>query len=337
MDGMSKLVLRSSVKMPFGRRTATHSSDINAFYDTISKVHTALESYEPLGKPDEFSHQSASVGLTDLTLASSACSPVSYSVTDDERHYFILPFDGEANCTMNRKTYTSSLSQGAMIIPGERRTGTTSELSMLQATLKSSRLISTAKTMLGNGFDAKAKDRFKNPHQLPIQKTGLKFDQMFLNICSVIDDCNMQTDLLTTLGFEDLFYRSLVTMVLPEHFVKDCATQRSAHVTPIDRVCDYIDAHLTEPIYLTDLEQFSNMSTRSLQYAFLKQLGCTPIEWIRMRRLALARQRLMNANTSETVMGIALDCGFSNASDFSKHFFRQYGELPSVTLKRSYA
>ena len=322
-------------KMPFGRQCAAHSSDINSFYDTISRVASSLESYEPLGKPDTFSHRSAYVGFNDLTLASSVCSPVSYSVTDDDSHYFVLPFHGQASCTIDRKTYTSSLSHGAMIIPGVSRSGTTTELSMLQATLKSSRLISTAKTMLGDGIGATAEERFKNPHLLPLQFSSLRFDQLFSKICGAIDDCGMQTDLLTTLGFEDVFYRALVTMVLPEHFVKDAAQPKRVHQSPIDRICDYIDAHLSGAIYLTDLERFSNMSARSLQYAFLKRFGCTPTEWIRTRRLDLARQRLMDAKPSETVTGIALDCGFSSASDFSRYYLKKYGELPSASLKKS--
>lgn len=335
---MPKSLLSSSLKMPFGRRSAVQNSDINLFYDTISKVATTLESYEPIDQMGEFNHQSSYIGFTELTLGSSVCSPVSYSVGDDDDHYFVLPFHGEASCTIERKTYTSSLFHGAMIIPGVRRTGITSELSMLQATLKSSRLMSTAKTMLGDGMDAKIEDRFKNPHLLPMQAGAIRFDQLFSKICGVIDDCNMQTDLLTLLGLEDIFYRSLVTMVFPEHFPLgqyNSITRKCSHVTPIDRVCEYIDAHLTNPISLTDLEYFSNMSARSLQYAFLKQFGCTPIEWIRMRRLNLALQRLIDANPSDTVTAIALECGFSSASHFSKYFYKQYGELPSVILKKS--
>lgn len=332
---MAKSKLNLSYKMPFGRRNSAHSLDINAFYDTISQVSTALESYEPLGKPDGFSHQSAYAGFKDLTLASSVCSPVSYSVTDDDSLYFILPFHGQAKCTIDRKTYTSSLSHGAMIIPGLRRSGATTELSMLQATLKSNRLEATAKAMLGEEYSTAVEARFNSPHLLPMEFSSLRFDQLFWKICGAIDDCGLQADLMNALGLEDTFYRTVVAMVLPDQFVKEPPKEKRSNQSSIDRVCDYIDAHLADSIYLTDLERFSNMSARSLQYAFLKRFGCTPTEWIRMRRLGLARQRLMASNPSGNVTRIAHDCGFASASDFSRHYIKQYGESPSATLKKT--
>jgi AraC-like DNA-binding protein len=52
------------------------------------------------------------------------------------------------------------------------------------------------------------------------------------------------------------------------------------------------------------------------------------------RKLHFARQAL-NSGTSQTVTEAALSYGFEHLSRFSAHYADFFGELPSVTLKRS--
>ena len=95
--------------------------------------------------------------------------------------------------------------------------------------------------------------------------------------------------------------------------------------------------HFSEPVTLTVLESISGLSQRSLQLAFQKQFGCTPMQWVRQIRLDMARKVLLNARPGDTVTKIALDCGFTQLSGFSQAFLARFGELPSDTLRQNLA
>lgn len=322
--------------LAFGQRYATINHDIRALYDLITGVTPTLKSYEHTGT-DEFYHRSALVNLKDLSLAATVCSPMAYEVCEDTNDtlYFILPFHGQASARTRRKDFLSNPALGAAITPGHDRKGHMGEISMLQATLRPERLKATALAMLGQSSLNQVRERFLEPRVLPMHSGQVRFDHLFSTICRTIDDCGMQSALLHALGFDDLFYRSVVTMAFPELLAQHSTATSAAALTPLNRVCDYIDAHLSEAIYLTELEAVAGLGTRALQYAFMRRFGCSPTAWIRQRRLQLAHQRLMHAGPSDTVTGIALDCGFSNPGDFAQLYQKSYGEPPRQVLKRS--
>lgn len=322
------------LNMAFGQRHATVNQDINSLYDLISGVTPSLKSYESIGT-QAFYHRTAFIGLQDLALAATVCSPMAYEVSEDEALYFILPLHGEAGASSQKKNFISSPALGAALTPGHARKGSMGEMSMLQATLDPARLKATALTMLGEACRPLIEDRLQGPSVLPMQAAHLRFDQLFSTLCKTIDDCGMQASTLNALGFDDLFYRTVISMAFPEQLTRGLAAPAPAGRTPLDRVCDYIDAHLTEAIYLTELEAIAQLGTRALQYAFLRRFGCTPTAWIRQRRLQLARHRLLHAAPMETVTSVALDCGFSNPGDFARLYQQSYGEAPRVTLKKS--
>jgi len=325
-------------KLPlaFGHRHAELNQDINSLYDLISGVTPALKAYESLGHAGDFYHRSAFIHMKDLALAATVCSPMAYQVTEDESLYFLLPLHGQASATSQNKHFVASSGLVAALTPGHKRKGSMSEMSMLQATLKPERLRSTALAMCGAAHRQLIDDRLERPQLLSMRAGRVQFNQMFSSICKTIDDCGLHTDTLSALGFDDLFYRSVIFMAFPELFFQPAAPPHPFGKWSIDRVCDYIDAHLTEPIYLTDLEAISELSTRSLQYAFMRKFGCTPMAWIRQRRLDLAHRRLMHAAPWETVTSIALDCGFSNAGDFAHLYASAYGVPPKSTLGRAH-
>ncbi len=325
----------NSPRLAFGHRHATLNRDINSLYDLVTGVAPTLKSYEATNS-SHFYHRSAFVGVRDLALVATVCSPMTYEVSEDQSLYFMLPLHGEASAVSEKKTYISSPLLGAAMMPGHARKGVMSEISMLQATLQKERLKRTAMTMMGAEFERTIEDHLLSPKMLAMQANSLRFDHLFSTICRTIDDCALDAERLNSLGFDDLFYRSVVMMNFPEQFAKQSGPSIPSN-TVLDLVCDYIDAHLTEPIYLTDLEAVSQLGTRALQYAFQRRFGCTPIRWIRERRLQLAHERLKQAAPHETVTSIALDCGFTSPSDFSRLYAQRYGEPPRSTHKRSMA
>lgn len=115
------------------------------------------------------------------------------------------------------------------------------------------------------------------------------------------------------------------------------ALLKSQHklTSELEELCAYIQRNLTDcTLCMFDLKMASGRTVRAIQYAFRKQLGCTPMQWVRKERLALARKRLKLASGRLTVTEIALACGFNNAANFARLYAEHYGELPSKTKRR---
>ena len=86
---------------------------------------------------------------------------------------------------------------------------------------------------------------------------------------------------------------------------------------------------------VTDLCEVTNTSERTLQYAFQKILGMTPIEYLIRLRLHRARQDLRTATPeSTTVSKIAVNWGFWHFGEFSAAYKNCFDERPSETLNQ---
>lgn len=77
---------------------------------------------------------------------------------------------------------------------------------------------------------------------------------------------------------------------------------------------------------------------RTVQYSFRRLLGITPVAYWRRLRLHRAREVLRRPHhEQETVTSIATRFGFLHLGRFARDYRRQFGEPPSVTLKRAHA
>lgn len=121
-----------------------------------------------------------------------------------------------------------------------------------------------------------------------------------------------------------------------------------AHHTPVsEQRCDdvvearvrrieaWVDENFAEPIGIEDLAQVAGVSVRSVQTAFFRVRGYTPMQYVTKRRLQAARERLLRAGAGSKVTDVAVDCGFFNFSRFSAQYRQAFGEVPSQTLGRS--
>ncbi len=82
--------------------------------------------------------------------------------------------------------------------------------------------------------------------------------------------------------------------------------------------------------------QMTGVSDRTLEYAFQEHFGITPKAYIRAYRLNCTRKILLRADSSATKINvIANSFGFWHMGQFAKDYQRYFGELPSVTLKKS--
>lgn len=103
---------------------------------------------------------------------------------------------------------------------------------------------------------------------------------------------------------------------------------RHSYRERLNRVLDYIDEHLYEPLTVVQLSGIAHFS----KYHFLRQfsglMGISVFSYIRLLRLKRASYRLA-VNTHERVIDIALDAGFENPESFSRAFKNHFGQTPT--------
>ncbi|MNP71197.1 DNA-binding transcriptional regulator SoxS [compost metagenome] len=75
------------------------------------------------------------------------------------------------------------------------------------------------------------------------------------------------------------------------------------------------------------------MSIRTLQNGFTQFLKQTPTDYMRSRRLARVHEALQQALPCDSVTDILLRHGVSSFGHFATHYRKQYGCLPSETLR----
>jgi hypothetical protein len=146
------------------------------------------------------------------------------------------------------------------------------------------------------------------------------------------------------LQLDDLVRRLLVMLLLPQFLHGDGGDLDSARVWAAssgkqdpfshDALVEWMLANLQKPISLSDIEQRSCYSRRSLQYAFRQRYGCGPTQWLRRQRLERALSILSQQSPGLTVTQVAQDCGYLSPAAFSRDFLRRFGQKPSDVLRQ---
>ncbi len=93
-------------------------------------------------------------------------------------------------------------------------------------------------------------------------------------------------------------------------------------------VMDYVRSHLDEPLRLGDLANATGLSTYQINQRMEGLLGLSPKQYISRCRIDAACHLL--ENTEESLVEIAIACGFSDQSSFTRQFGRIVGMTPKV-------
>jgi transcriptional regulator GlxA family with amidase domain len=94
----------------------------------------------------------------------------------------------------------------------------------------------------------------------------------------------------------------------------------------LSQVIRAMEDNIEDPISPAILAEQVGMSTRQLERLFRRYLGQSPKRYYMKLRLGKARNLLMQ--TDMTIINIALACGFTSPSHFSKCYRAQYGTTP---------
>ncbi|MGZ5909884.1 MAG: helix-turn-helix domain-containing protein [Reyranella sp.] len=116
---------------------------------------------------------------------------------------------------------------------------------------------------------------------------------------------------------------------------RDDLAPHTQHALPASLTCalGWLNGRLDGPIQLETLAAVAGVRPRTLELHFKLYLGTTPLGWVRRTRLARTRQHLLAAGDDASVTAVAAANGFSELGRFAAQYRRQFGELPSKTLK----
>lgn len=123
------------------------------------------------------------------------------------------------------------------------------------------------------------------------------------------------------------------------HLDRLLAPARTASGSVVDDVVDYIEAALEEPLGAADLAAHAGVSERTLFATFQRELGVSPMAYLRRRRLDRVREVLADPRWRDdphgrpTVTQIAYRFGFAHMGRFAAAYREAYGESPSRTLR----
>jgi AraC family transcriptional regulator len=109
---------------------------------------------------------------------------------------------------------------------------------------------------------------------------------------------------------------------------------RAEYIRRVNRAIDHLDAHLGREVSLAELAAVACFS----RYHFHRVFKAVTGETVGQYRLRLRLQRaasFLAYNADRSVTWIAYECGFAEASAFSRAFRKAYGQCPSLWREKN--
>ena len=99
------------------------------------------------------------------------------------------------------------------------------------------------------------------------------------------------------------------------------------------RAQSMIEAQLGERLLIAELATAVRLSPSHFARAFKRSVGCSPHHYMLKRRIARAKEQMRTTDTP--LAQIAVECGFSDQSHFTRCFKRCEGETPTAWHRRA--
>lgn len=95
----------------------------------------------------------------------------------------------------------------------------------------------------------------------------------------------------------------------------------------LKKAIDYIDSHLNEELTLERISAVAELSPNYFSNIFREQTGVKLWDYIGEKRIILATQLLIEY-PNDSIISIALKCGFNNCPNFNRAFKKYTGQTP---------
>jgi AraC-like DNA-binding protein len=181
-------------------------------------------------------------------------------------------------------------------------------------------------------------------HDLPIRFTGYEpvsvpaarvWERTYTFVRDMVAGTTSRDPLLTGCAARMLAAAAMAAFPNTARQHVAAADRRDAHPTTVRRALAYIDGNAQHDLSAAAIAAAAGVTVRSVQLAFRRHLGTTPMAYVRRARLDLAHRELLAADpATTTVSSIASRWGFPSHSSFSGHYRAAFGMAPSTTLRR---
>ena len=309
-------------------------TDAKMVADRLATLMPKTQDFAVVGSPANFVSNKADVKINGMTLVALSHTPYRLDRIGCRFPEVWVPLHGMLTASDGDSRFQYG-SDKAYFCASERRDVVTSTVSVVGFRFDMHRLNAVHAAMVG------ARVLGAIPLQtrtLQLDVNGVNFTALFLNALRQVDQLQSHPAVLEKLAIDDVFYRLLVGLLRPQLLLPVEAPDRTigrAQKT-ISALCEFLQANLTKPIGLSQMEQISGLSARSLQYAFQKTYGMRPKEWLRQQRLHAARAMLQKPDQAIRITTLAYDFCFSSPSVFAHAYKMEFGETPSETLVRKH-
>lgn len=320
--------------LPFGAASAKAFDDVTSCTDFLGRLPGAPSRFDAIGRAKDFRIRLRPVPLPGLSLFAGTSSPKTVD-HESARVAVVIPFgDCASVIRAGRREYRWASPHHAFFIPaGHHIEAESTAGAFVRLDIEASLLARTAAGMAGIGPRRRIL-ALDEPRIVAMKAKGTDWLPMIRAICRTIDELGCDPARLAAAGVDDSILRIVALMLQPERVLADDepSPERQVDLAPL---LERIMAGLTGRITMGDLESWSDRSARSIQMAFQKRFGMSPMQWIRERRLDLVHSRLLAAAPETTVKEIVAACGISRMATFIPDYTRRFGERPSETLRRS--
>lgn len=278
----------------------------------------------------EFLTKSATRTIGGIALVASAVLPSQMQVEESGGWHMVIPVSGRAELQIEGQRSILEGGTNAILLPNIRRTTTNETRSAVIICLSIARLEQTLTVI--DGPDGRADWITDRPREMDLRRKRELFPS-FQNLCRLIDATSGDPQFADQLGIEDMLYRWMALVLGTSAEDKDSQRSPGAQKHRTDLVCDLILSTSERTITLSEMERASGLSARALQYAFRDRFGCSPMEWQRRQRIALARDRLISAAPGDTITSIAHALGFCSSAAFAARYKQHFGISPSEAIR----
>lgn len=321
----------------FGNEQARTHTSAQSFADEVDAIFSGVNAYDPMpSSGGVFRSLTAQIQLQGISLMSASISPTYVDRYRNRHLSVLLPISGDPECSakVGSDEVKWGLGQCGVLLPvtDDRVIGTGGFRNQLMLQVDVEQLAAQAQSMLGMPVTVTdlAADHIRG---LPLQLGQKSLLQGLLQTLPLLKIYANQPLLLNALGLNELLLRQVVMLLRPDAFFQapepPMAQDSYGRQQLVRQLCEFMRGHLSVSLTLSDLERFTGMSARTIQYAFKHVHGCTPMAWLREQRLVAAHDLLLT-KPAMNVSQVALACGFPSASLFAQSYRKKFGNTPTA-------
>jgi FixJ family two-component response regulator/AraC-like DNA-binding protein len=141
---------------------------------------------------------------------------------------------------------------------------------------------------------------------------------------------------LVSAGLAEAMVRALLLEQPHDHTHLLARAPRPAEARVVRRVEEHLDARAGEPLQLAELAALTGPGLAAIDAGLRAHRGTTAREFLRRRRLGLARRRLLEPEGGATAAEAAGAAGFLRRERFDAAYAAQFGESPAETRRRAH-